>query len=61
MLAALFFIISELVIDPQLQEGIKLFGVSGALMLKITVAIVLKPLEVLLENLLLKTAARIKM
>ncbi|WP_250630537.1 hypothetical protein [Rhodoflexus caldus] len=61
MLAALFFIISELVIDPQLQEGAKIFGASGLIMLKITVAIALKPLEVLLENLLLKTAARKKM
>jgi hypothetical protein len=61
MLAALFFVISELVIDPQLQEGARLFGASGIIMLKITVAIALKPLEVLLENLLLKTAARKKM
>lgn len=61
MLAALFFIISELVIDPQLQEGTRIFGASGVIMLKITVAIALKPLEVLLENLLLKTAARKKM
>ncbi len=61
MLAALFFIISELIIDPQLQEGAKIFGASGLIMLKITVAIGLKPLEVLLENLLLKTAARKKM
>lgn len=60
ILAALFFIVSELVIDPQLQESVKIFGASGVIMLKVTVAVALKPLEVLLENLLLKTAARKK-
>lgn len=60
ILAALFFIVSEVVIDPQLEEGAKIFGLSGTILLKILVAIALKPLEMLLENLLLKTAARKK-
>ncbi|MCS7019275.1 MAG: hypothetical protein RMJ87_09610 [Cytophagales bacterium] len=61
ILAAFFFIVSELVIDPQLQQSAKIFGASGLIVLKVTVAIALKPIEMILENLLLKTAVRKKM
>lgn len=60
VVAALFFVFSEIAIDPQLEESTRLFGFSGVIMLKIMVAIALKPLEVLLENLLLKTAVQSK-
>jgi hypothetical protein len=58
LIAVLFFVISEWVIDPQIQEHTLLFGTSGVVMLKVLAAVALKPLETLLENMMLKSSIK---
>ncbi|WP_448518652.1 hypothetical protein [Rhodoflexus sp.] len=57
VLAALFFVVSELFIDPRIEENVTILGLSGVIVLKIVAVVMLKPIEIVLENLLLKTAA----
>jgi hypothetical protein len=57
-LSAIFFVVSEWVLDPQLQQHPELLGGHGAAVVKLLVALALYPLSRMLENNLRKPAVK---
>jgi hypothetical protein len=54
--AIFFFLMAEGLIDPQVQEATQDYSIFISLLLKAVIALSLRPIEVLLENMLLRTA-----